>query len=497
MNAVSLVYPHQLFAKHPSVSKDVTVYLIEDPLYFGNDLHCPLNVHKQRLVFHRASMKAYQAELEKKGHEVVVVEAPAGDTDSGSLLKEALPKGVTEIRLARVHDFLLAKRLKRFADAEGIKLVSEDTPAFLTPADFLEKHTGTHRKRPFMATFYKAQRALMDVMMVGDEPAGGQWSFDEDNRKKVPKTLELPAEPVSKQNDFVKEAIAYVEKRFPDNLGATESFAWPVTRKEARRWLKEFLIERFELFGPYEDAIDLQHRTLFHSVLSPMINNGLLTPQEVLDAALAHAESHDIPLNSLEGFVRQIIGWREFMYGIYKHRGVEIRNGNFFEHNREIPEAFYTATTGIPPVDDAIRHALDHAWGHHIERLMVIGNFMLLCRFSPDAIYRWFMELYIDAYDWVMVPNVYGMSQFADGGTFTTKPYLSGSNYIRKMSHYPKGEWCDIWDGLYWCFIGDHEDFFKSNPRLSMMTRSWQKMADEKKATHRANAEKFLNRLGF
>jgi deoxyribodipyrimidine photolyase-related protein len=160
-----------------------------------------------------------------------------------------------------------------------------------------------------------------------------------------------------------------------------------------------------------------------------------------------------------------------------------------------MPKAFYTGTTGIPPVDDTIRRVLDHGWCHHIERLMVLGNFMLLCRIHPDEVYRWFMELFVDAYDWVMVPNVYGMSQFADGGTFTTKPYLSGSNYVRKMSYYPKGEWCEVWDGLFWSFIGDYHEFFAGNPRLSVMARSWEKMAPGKKEAHRDAGEGFWERV--
>ncbi|MEM0965270.1 MAG: cryptochrome/photolyase family protein [Verrucomicrobiota bacterium] len=497
MNSVSLIYPHQLFSDHPALDSSIPAFLIEDPLLFGTDQHQPLNVHKQRLVFHRASMKAFAAEMSRRGYKLQYIDCPKGSrSDSYNVLRSLLDSTVKEIRLANPHDFLLEKRVRRIANELGAELVLFDTPAFISSEELLEKHTGESRKRPFMANFYKDQRNQLGILMEGDEPTGGRWSFDEDNRKKVPAELELPSVPAARRNKYVGEALDYVEERFKRNLGSVDSFAWPTTHAAAKSWLDSFLEERFREFGPYEDAIHLEHRTLFHSVLSPAINVGLLTPQEVVDAAIGFSESNDIPLNSLEGFIRQIIGWREFMLGIYRYRGVEIRNGNYWGHDREIPKAFYDASTGIPPVDDAIRHALDYAWGHHIERLMVIGNFMLLCRFSPDAIYRWFMELYIDAYDWVMVPNVYGMSQFADGGTFTTKPYLSGSNYIRKMSSYKTGKWCEIWDGLYWSFIGDHEDFFQKNPRLSMMTRSWQRMDSQKKKAHRENARVFLESVG-
>jgi deoxyribodipyrimidine photolyase-related protein len=202
-----------------------------------------------------------------------------------------------------------------------------------------------------------------------------------------------------------------------------------------------------------------------------------------------------VPMNSLEGFIRQIIGWREFMRGIYQHRGTRIRTGNFWEFTTPLPKSFYDGTTGIPPVDRVIRQLLDDGWCHHIERLMILGNFMLLCRIRPDDVYRWFMELFVDAYDWVMVPNVYGMSQFADGGTFTTKPYLSGSNYVLKMSDEPKGDWCRIWDALFWTFIADYTPFFLKNPRLSMMARNWQKMSPETQAAHRRVAADFLAHL--
>jgi deoxyribodipyrimidine photolyase-related protein len=267
-----------------------------------------------------------------------------------------------------------------------------------------------------------------------------------------------------------------------------------VTRGDAARWLDRFIVERLQQFGLYEDAISTEHPYLYHSAITPALNIGLLDPQDVVDRVLA-ASDH-IPMNSLEGFIRQIIGWREFMHGVYRHRGSEIRNGNFWRFERRLPRAFYDGTTGIPPVDRVIRQVLADGYCHHIERLMVLGSFMLLCRIRPDDVYRWFIEMFVDAYDWVMVPNVYGMSQFADGGTFTTKPYLSGSNYILKMSDELKGPWCRVWDGLFWSFIGDHREFFLKNPRLSMMVRTWEKLSPEKQADHRRSARDFLVGLG-
>lgn len=487
----ALVYPHQLFANHPAIAAAETCYLIEDPLYFGKDPEWPLAVHKQRLVLHRASMRAYAVELMAQGAKPHYVEI----ADAGSL-DAIVPEHATRLHLADPVDDLLTKRVRSFAKRRGIDVIFHRTPGFLSPPDFIASQIAG-KKRPFMATFYQAQRRRMGILMEDDgTPAGGQWSFDAENRAKLPKGYRPPPEPAAPRNPYVEEAISYVEKHFPDNPGSLEDFRWPVTRADARHWLEDFLTRRFADFGVYEDAISTSHAFLHHSALTPALNIGLLEPEEIVNRTLSFAaRSTKIPLNSLEGFIRQVIGWREFMAGIYLHRGVEIRNANHWHHERPMPAAFYNATTGIPPVDRVIRQVLRDGWCHHIERLMVLGNFMLLCRIRPGEVYRWFMELFVDANDWVMVPNVYGMSQFADGGTFTTKPYISGSNYLLKMSDEPKGEWCAVWDGLFWSFIADHPDFFLGNPRLAMMARTWLKMPAEKQSTHRSAADGFLNRL--
>jgi deoxyribodipyrimidine photolyase-related protein len=210
---------------------------------------------------------------------------------------------------------------------------------------------------------------------------------------------------------------------------------------------------------------------------------------------LAFANKNDVPLNSLEGFLRQIIGWREFIRATYQDVGVEMRTSNHWQHHRKIPVSFYDGTTGIQPIDDTINRVLTTGYCHHIERLMVLGGFMFLCEFHPDEIYRWFMEMFVDSYDWVMVPNVYAMSQHADGGMITTKPYFSGSAYIRKMSHYPKAEWCDTWDALYWRWIWNHAEELARNPRWAMMCSAARKMNAEKLDRHRELAEAFLARL--
>jgi len=487
---VSLIFPHQLFENHPALEVSRPVYLLEDALFFGGDPHWPLEFHKKKLILHRASMKAYQVHLEKKGFEVHYREWTV-DTETMDLLG-MVPKS---LHLCDPVDDVLSRRLKRFAGKHGVILEIHPSPNFLSPDVWLEEVLGG-KKKPFMAAFYKAQRTRMGILMDEDgAPTGGKWSFDEDNRKKLPKTQPVPEPPSGIQGAQVKEALAYVETRFPKAPGSSHAFGYPVDRKGARKWLKEFFQERFHLFGDYEDAISTKHRIMFHSVITPALNIGLLNPDEVLKEALKVAEEEKIPLNTVEGFVRQVIGWREFMRAMYRMHGVTERNGNFWGFEREMPQCFYDATTGIDPIDETITRVLEDGYCHHIERLMLLGNFMLLCRIHPTAVYKWFMELFIDAYDWVMVPNVYGMSQFADGGLFSTKPYLSGSNYVRKMSDYKMGDWCEVWDGLFWTFVADYQEVFLKNHRMSRMGHMFNRMDEEKKKIHRAKAERFLAKL--
>ncbi len=442
-------------------------------------------------------MKAYQRELEEGGHRVDYLEFDGKRGLEKRLTDYVGENGAGDVVCADPHDFLVEKRLKKFSEQTGRKVRFEESPMFVTPRSWADEHFDS-RKRPFMAAFYEEQRRRMGILVDEEgKPTGGQWSFDDENRKPMPRRggLDVPNDPGVSAGEFVTEARQYVEEQFPDAPGSADSFAYPVTRDASRKWFRSFLQERFHQFGPYEDALSQRERVLFHGVLTPMLNIGLLTPGEVVDEAIAFAEEQEVPLNSLEGFVRQIIGWREFMHCMYRRHGVEMRTRNFFGHDRPVPDSFWTGETGVEPIDLCIRRALDHGYLHHIERLMVVGNFMLLCGFDPKSVNDWFMELFIDAYDWVMVPNVFGMSQFADGGIFTTKPYISGSNYVYKMSDYPKGEWCELWDALFWCFIEREREFFEKQHRLGMMVRNLDKMSAEKLKGHRERADRFLSNL--
>ena len=492
---ISLIYPHQLFADHPALQQGRPVALIEDPLFFGTDPRWPLRVHWQRLLLHRASMACFAAALQEKGWTVVQQHHDAAADTAGHLELLRLA-GYRCFHLADPVDDVLERRIRAFVQRHDCQLTLLPTPMLMTPSTVLEQHFGSGKK-PFMAKFYEMQRKRLGVLLDDEGgPLGGRWSFDADNRKKLPKGITVPEEPRCAPSLFVLSARQQLAEETLPRLGSADDFAYPISHADAEAWLDRFLEVRFQQFGAYEDAISTQHRVMWHGVLTPMLNIGLLTPQQVLDRTLARAESGDVPLNSLEGFIRQIIGWREFMAAMYRRHGGTMRTSNFWQFDdRPIPEAFYRGSTGLPPIDDAIRHALDTGYCHHIERLMLLGNVMLLCGFHPTRIYTWFMELFVDAYDWVMVPNVYGMSQFADGGIFTTKPYLSGSNYVRKMSDYRKGPWCDVWDGLFWSFIHRHGDFFRSQYRLAMMARNLDRMAPETLLSHQRRAADFLDGL--
>jgi deoxyribodipyrimidine photolyase-related protein len=491
MKNIALIFPHQLFAKHPAIKASDAIYIIEEHLFFKQ-----FKFHKAKLAFHRASMKYYADTLAKK-HDITYIQSIEKESDIRHLIPALAKKGVEEIHFMNPTDFWLEKRIHETSKKAKIKTVAYENKMFINNQTDLKTFFKEGKKSFFQTSFYKQQRLKHQILLEGeDQPLGGKWSFDGDNRKKFPKSATVPQHFIPKSDKYWKESLDYIEKNFAKNPGVLSAESlYPYKPAEAIKSLQHFFEHRFHLFGDYEDAIVKEVSILHHSVLTPMLNIGLLEPMQVVKAAIEFAGEHDVPLNSLEGFVRQIMGWREFIRGMYEAKGVYSRTKNYWGFKRKIPASFYDGTTGIQPIDDTIKKVLETGYCHHIERLMVLGNFMLLCEFDPKEVYRWFMELFIDAYDWVMVPNVYGMSQFADGGTFATKPYISGSNYIFKMSNYKKDDWHKIWDGLFWRFMDVHRDFFLSNPRLGMLVRMYDKMSDEKKEAHHKFGNEFLDRL--
>lgn len=491
-NKVLILFPNQLYPNQDLYEEFDEIVLIEEFLFFRQ-----YNFHKMKLVFHRASMQHHFNWLsENFDFPIKYVETHEKEADIRRYIHALSNSKNIELHYFDTCDEWLQKRIQKGCLHNNIDFVEHVNPSFLNNKEDLKHFFKPEKKSYFQTTFYKQERKKRNILLENGEPKGGKWTYDVDNRKKYPKNAAAPEVQFPEKDKIWVDAESYIQKHFANNYGEiSNTVVYPYTRQLAINWFHSFLNERFEHFGDYEDAIVNNELILNHSVLTPMLNIGLLLPQEILSETLNFAKSKNIPLNSTEGFVRQIMGWREFIRGMYLCKGNYSRTKNYWNFERKIPSSFYSATTGIKPIDDTIRKTLKTGYCHHIERLMVLGNFMLLCEIHPDDVYQWFMEMFIDSYDWVMVPNVYGMSQFADGGTFATKPYISSSNYILKMSNYGKGDWQETWDGLFWRFMDKHRDFFVKNPRLKMLINSFDKMPKEKQLSHIQAAEQFLENL--
>jgi deoxyribodipyrimidine photolyase-related protein len=488
---IALVFPHQLYRHHPAIDPAVScVYLIEDALYFTQ-----LPFHQQKLLLHRLSMKGYEQRLRTTGMEVCycdVISYP----NLKSVFVRLAEQGAATLHVTDPTDFLLQKRLIRLSNQYSMPIVWTESPNFLTPladlTSLLEPGRGY-----LMARFYANQRRRLHILLdAGQKPVGGKWSFDAENRQRVPAGLKVPRTLTHHYDELqMADAVAWVGTHFGTNVGTTTGFNYPVDHDQAEAILNDFVAHRLGHFGAYEDAMVAGESQLWHSVLTPALNIGLLNPDTVLDAVLDQAERQAIPLASLEGFIRQVVGWREFMRAIYLKEGVRIRTANFLNHRKPLPAFFWQGNSGLPPFDDLFEKLHRTAYSHHIERLMVAGNLLLLLNVDPDEVYCWFMTYYIDAYDWVMVPNVYSMSQYADGGLITTKPYVSGSAYLLKMSNFGKGPWCAEWDSLYWSFMDQHREVFRRNNRMAMMVASVDRMSTEKLSAYLGLRASFLARI--
>ncbi|MGO2749014.1 MAG: cryptochrome/photolyase family protein [Pseudoclavibacter sp.] len=508
-----LVLPHQLFEAHLVEPTGTVFVLIEHELLFRQ-----YAFHAHKLVLHRASMTQFARRLRDRGHEVEYVSSDASRSSAAQLAELIRRREPRRVTWYDVVDDWLERDLREALASGGYASTAADeleTPNFLTNRGQIEEWFANNEAR--MHEFYVWQRRRLGILVDAGEPVGGRWSFDAENRKRVPRgyvpppierfrgrptvqvqgTFDLEAlvtesglsESTDVRSADVERAIAWVSQEFPDAPGDPTTFAWPTTAVEAREHLREFVRDRLRDFGPYEDAISGEHPFLNHSLLTPPLNIGLLDPREVVDAALAGAGA---PIASLEGFVRQIIGWREYMRATYRLRGRGLRTTNALGHRNRLGPGWWTASTGLAPVDLVIDRVLATGYAHHIERLMVLGNAMSLLRVHPDAVYQWFMEHFVDAYDWVMVPNIYAMSQFAAGDAITTKPYVSGSNYLRKMSDLPAGSWTADWDALYWAFVAHHRAVFARNPRTQMTIGLLDGMDRATAEGHRVRASRIL-----
>ena len=451
--------------------------------------------HKHKILLFLSSMRSYADELYKNKYNLKYykIEEKEFNDDYLIKIKKVISSNkVTEISSFEIEDKLFEKKIYDFLKKEKIIWNIIPTPMFLNSRaefkDYLKKS-----KKPFMANFYKEVRRKSGILMGADQnPIGGKWSFDEDNRNKLPKGIKVPIFPIISETSHTKKLKPIIEKLFKNHPGSTNNFWFATNYNDVIKLTDFFVKNKLNLFGDYEDAVDQGNNILFHSSLSPYINLGLITPELLMKKVLDFHKKEKIRLNSLEGYIRQVIGWREFMRGIYQNFSKEMEEKNFFNHKRKMKESWYEGNTGLPPLDHAIQNAKNYGWSHHIERLMILSNIMNLCEIKPVIVYKWFMEMFVDSSEWVMVPNVYGMGLFSDGGIFATKPYICGSSYFMKMMDFKKGDWCNTMDGLYWRFIDKNRSFFLKNPRLSMMVRVFDKMKLDRKKMILAEAEKFI-----
>jgi len=485
---------NQLFSEKylEKFRKDHIFFMAEDYQLCTYEKH-----HKQKILLFLSAMRSHADKLKKNKFKIKYssIEDKSFKSDYIEKLKKIIKtQKISEVSSFEIEDKFFEKKISHFFKKEKIKWNVVQTPMFLNSRENFKKYL-SKSKKPFMAVFYKETRRELNILMKKDgNPEGGKWSFDEENRNKLPKNITIPKFPKINETSHTKKLKPIIEKIFIDHPGSTNEFWFATEYEDVVKLLNFFIKEKSNLFGDYEDAVDQKDNILFHSALSPYINLGLITPELIIKKVLDFHIKHKIRLNSLEGYIRQVIGWREFMRGIYQSYSDEMETRNFFNHNRKMKKSWYDGSTGLPPLDHAIKNALNYGWSHHIERLMILSNIMNLCEIKPTIVYKWFMEMFVDSSDWVMVPNVYGMGLFSDGGIFATKPYICGSSYFMKMMDFKKGEWCNTMDGLYWRFIDRNRKFFLKNPRLSMMVRIFDKMKNDRRKLILSAADKFIKK---
>ena len=485
-----IVLGNQLFPlNHIQDFKSCHFFMAED-----YDLCTYFKFHKHKLIFYLSAMREYKDALIKNKYKCTYCKLDGQKINHKYEDKLELfinKNKIKKLKIFEIPDSFFRNRIVNFCKKKNIDLEIIQSPMFMSDRALLKEYFEKNKK-PFLNNFYKLQRINQNILIKNNLPTGGKWSFDEDNRKKLPKNIQIPPIKLPSENKNIKDVKILIDEKFKKHPGDISGFLIPTNRETALNWLQSFFKDRFKNFGDYEDALTTESNLVFHSLLSPLLNIGLLVPSEVIQEALKYHKKNKIPLNSFEGFIRQILGWREFIKGTYDKYENQMVKGNFWNHKRKLTSSWYTGTTGIDPLDHFIKEVNACGYTHHIPRLMVISNIMNLAGIHPNEIYRWFMEMFVDSSDWVMVPNVFSMGTFSDGGIFATKPYICGSNYILKMSNFKKGEWCDIVDGLYWSFIERNMSEIKKNYRMSMMANAYKKISEERKKTIFTKANKFI-----
>lgn len=459
--------------------------------------------HPKKIALIFAAMRKFAHALEQDGWTVAYTQLD--DTDNagsivGELLRRAAQTGASEVLATEPGEWRLIDKLK-YAPLK-VHLLPDDR--FLaTHAEFEAWAEG--RKALRMEYFYREMRRKTGLLMEGDQPAGGKWNFDHDNRKAAPEDVTVDGPLRFDPDATTREVLELVQARFGDNFGALEPFWFATTRAEALQALDHFIANALPRFGDYQDAMLNENEFLYHAILSPYLNIGLLNVTEICEAAAnAYASGH-APINAAEGFIRQIIGWSEYVRGIYFLEGPDYTARNILGHDRDLPWFYWGGETRMNCVAKAVGQTRTQAYAHHIQRLMVTGNFALLAGIDPAQVHEWYLAVYADAFEWVEAPNTIGMSQFADGGVIASKPYVSSGAYINRMSDHCKschysvsaktGDTACPFNLLYWHFLDRHRDRFSNNPRMGNMYRTWDRMDADKRKTVLAEGDALLARL--
>ncbi|MBY5929648.1 cryptochrome/photolyase family protein [Halomonas sp. DP8Y7-3] len=461
--------------------------------------------HPQKIAMMLSAMRHFAASLRDKGYRVHY--SALDDPDNAhSLLQEAE-------RLAKLYDCqrIVTTRPGEWRLLQAIEERrsdvpwewTEDTRFYCTPEAFAQWLSG--RKQPRMEAFYREMRRHTGLLMEGDEPMGGQWNFDKDNRKPLDQRLDVPSPPEHGIDDTTQAVLDLVAEHFGDHFGDLDGFHWPVTRRQALVDLRHFIDALLPDFGDYQDAISDDDPYLFHSRLSAPMNLGLISPREVCEAAQNAYLEGKAPINAVEGFVRQILGWREYVRGVYWSQMPDYKRGNALKATRGLPRFYWTGETDMRCLQRAIGMTRENAYAHHIQRLMVTGNFALLCGVSPEALCDWYLAVYADACEWVELPNTLGMVLHADGGIMGSKPYCASGKYIDRMSDHCRdcrydvkkttGETACPFNSLYWHFLERHADTLSNNHRMKLIYGSLSRMSDDKRTAMREQAESFLATL--
>jgi len=463
--------------------------------------------HPRKIAFLFAAMRHHAVALEAEGWSVDYVRLDDPDNAgsfTGEIARAVERHDPTRIVVTEAGEWRVQAMLEAWETIFGIPVSIRPDTRFLCSHDRFDAWAADRRELR-MEFFYREMRRETGLLMDGAKPVGGKWNFDRDNRKPARRDLLMPRPLSFAPDDVTREVLALVADRFGDHAGTLDGFDFAVTRKDALRQQRAFLTHALPGFGDNQDAMLTGEPYLWHAVLSPYINAGLLDPLDLCRAVEKEYDAGKVPINASEGFIRQIIGWREFVRGIYWREGPDYVTRNFLGAKRDLPGFYWTGETDMHCLSQAIGQTLDHAYAHHIQRLMVTGNFALLIGAEPQQVHRWYLEVYADAYEWVELPNTLGMSQFGDGGLLGSKPYASSGAYIDRMSDYCGACRYDVkqrtgpdacpFNALYWDFIARNREKLGNNPRMAMPYRTWDKMAAETQQALRGQAKGFLKAL--